>query len=249
VVAVGTGAGFLGGRLAEADDTGSSGGVSAQANTVSFAGGTLDVGSAIAAVESSIVSVDTVTQVRRGRFTQSGAGAGTGVVIDSEGHILTNAHVVEGATSITITVNGETTARSATLVASDVAHDIAVLKVADSSDLVPAPFGSSADLVVGDDVLAIGNALALEGGMSVTQGIVSALDRTLETETGTLTGLVQTDAAISSGNSGGALVNAAGEVVGINTAVATGYGSVTASNIGFAIAIDDALTVASALIG
>ena len=83
----------------------------------------------------------------------------------------------------------------------------------------------------------------------MTQGIVSALDRTLETETGTLTGLVQTDAAISSGNSGGALVNAAGEVVGINTAVATGYGSVTASNIGFAIAIDDALTVASALIG
>ena len=102
---------------------------------------------------------------------------------------------------------------------------------------------------MGDVVLAIGNALALEGGMSVTQGIVSALDRTIETETGTLTGLVQTDAAISSGNSGGALVNAAGEVVGINTAVAASYGSVTASNIGFAIAIDDALTVASALIG
>lgn len=250
VVAVGAGAGYLGGQLADADDTGSDGGgVSAEVNTVSFAGGTLDVSSAIAAVESSIVSVDTVTQVQRGRFTQNGAGAGTGVVLDTDGHILTNAHVVEGATSITITINGETTARQATLVATDVAHDIAVLSVADTTGLMPAPFGSSADLVVGDDVLAIGNALALEGGMSVTQGIVSALDRTIETETGTLTGLVQTDAAISSGNSGGALVNAAGEVVGINTAVAASYGSVTASNIGFAISIDDALTVASALIG
>ena len=248
VIAAGAGAGYLGGQLADADDTGS-GGVSAQVNTVSFAGGTLDVSSAIAAVESSIVSVDTVTQVRRGRFTQNGTGAGTGVVLDTDGHILTNAHVVEGATSITITINGETTARSATLVASDAAHDIAVLKVADTSGLVPAPFGSSATLAVGDVVLAIGNALALEGGMSVTQGIVSALDRTIETETGTLTGLVQTDAAISSGNSGGALVNSAGEVVGINTAVATSYGTVTASNIGFAIAIDDALTMASALIG
>jgi putative serine protease PepD len=101
---------------------------------------------------------------------------------------------------------------------------------------------------VGDDVVAIGNALALEGGLTVTRGIVSALDRSIQRGTGTLTGLVQTDAAISSGNSGGALVNAAGQVIGINTAVAASGGSVTASNIGFAISIDHAMATVDHLL-
>src|SRR4029077_5930355 len=101
---------------------------------------------------------------------------------------------------------------------------------------------------VGDDVVAIGNALALEGGLTVTEGIVSALDRSIETSSGPLHGLIQTDAAISSGNSGGALVNANGEVIGINTAVATSSGTVQASNIGFAIAIDKARSTATRLI-
>ena len=103
-------------------------------------------------------------------------------------------------------------------------------------------------MAVGDDVVAIGNALALEGGLTVTRGIVSALDRSIEAGTGTLTGLVQTDAAISSGNSGGALVNADGHVIGINTAVAASGGPVTASNIGFAISIDHAMATVDRLL-
>jgi putative serine protease PepD len=101
---------------------------------------------------------------------------------------------------------------------------------------------------VGDQVVAIGNALALEGGPSVTLGIVSALDRAIERRSGTLAGLIQTDAAISSGNSGGPLVNAAGEVVGVNTAVASGGAGVEAANIGFAISIDTATEVARRLL-
>jgi S1-C subfamily serine protease len=101
---------------------------------------------------------------------------------------------------------------------------------------------------VGDEVVAIGNALALEGGPTVTEGIVSALDRSITTGSGTLTGLIQTDAAISSGNSGGPLVDAYGEVVGVNTAVAASGGGVEASNIGFVISIDRALEVARQLI-
>ena len=102
---------------------------------------------------------------------------------------------------------------------------------------------------MGDDVVAIGNALALEGGPTVTRGIVSALNRTIEDESGSLSGLIQTDAAISSGNSGGPLVNAAGQVVGLNTAVATSSQSVSAENIGFAIPINQALQVAARLRG
>jgi S1-C subfamily serine protease len=176
---------------------------------------------------------------------REGQGAGTGVVIDDLGHIITNAHVVADATSITVTVDG--VARPATLVGANTAADIAVLQV-DAEGLVPADLATST-AAVGDDVVAIGNALALEGGLTVTEGIVSALDRSIETGSGTLDGLIQTDAAISSGNSGGALVNAAGEVIGINTAVARSSDSVSASNIGFAISIQDALAVADQLMG
>nr|MBA2625338.1 trypsin-like peptidase domain-containing protein [Acidimicrobiia bacterium] len=163
--------------------------------------------------------------------------------------VLTNAHVVDGATSLAVTIAGESESRSAEVVASDTDADLALLQVADTDGLVAAPLGSASDLQVGDSVVAIGNALALEGGPTVTAGIVSALDRTIGTSDGTLEGLVQTDAAISSGNSGGPLVNAAGEVVGINTAVAASGAGVSASNIGFAISIDTARQVAGALAG
>jgi S1-C subfamily serine protease len=113
-----------------------------------------------------------------------------------------------------------------------------VVQLDDPTGVVPAKLGSSEDVAVGDQVVAIGNALALEGGPTVTEGIVSALNRSIDTANGTLTGLIQTDAAISSGNSGGPLVNAAGQVIGMNTAVAASSGSVNASNIGFAISID-----------
>ena len=217
--------------------------------SVTLDGGPLDVAGAVARVERSVVSIETELAVRRGPFESRGQGAGTGVVIDDAGTILTNAHVVDGADSIAITVTGDDGPRPAELVAAEPGADIAVLRVADTSGLVAAPLADGGDTAVGDAVVAVGNALALEGGMTVTQGIVSALGRTIETESGTLSGLLQTDAAISSGNSGGPLVNARGEVVGINTAVATSGGGVSASNIGFVIPIDRALEVAAGLTG
>lgn len=168
-------------------------------------------------------------------------GAGTGVILTQSGEILTNAHVVAGATSIKITLDGETVARDADLVGLDEPSDLAILKLRDTKGLErrPVRLGSSSTLKVGDSVVAIGNALALPGGPTVTQGIVSALDRSLVDGGQRLSGLIQTDAAINPGNSGGPLVNANGEVVGINTAVIQSSGQAIAQNIGFAIAIDN----------
>jgi putative serine protease PepD len=228
--------------------------VVAQPASVKLSGRTLDVAGVIASVQRSVVSIETTVRTYRGPFVADGPGsvargAGTGIVLDDKGHILTNAHVVDGATSVTVTLSGETTPRQAEVVASNASADIAVVRVADLTGLVPASFGSAATTHVGDDVVAVGNALALQGGMTVTEGIVSALNRSIDTESGALSGLIQTDAAISSGNSGGPLVNARGEVIGMNTAVAASSGSVNASNIGFAIAIDTATRIANQLIG
>jgi putative serine protease PepD len=248
-VAVSLAAGWAGGTLARGDGSSSSSAspVAATPASVALDGKTMDVAGVLAAVGPSVVSIETTVQVRQGPFVREGHGAGTGVVIDDQGHILTNAHVVADATSVTVTVDGE--ARSATIVGSNPEADIAVVQVEDTSGLVAADLATDRTAAVGDDVVAIGNALALEGGLTVTEGIVSALDRSIDTESGTLHGLIQTDAAISSGNSGGALVNAAGEVIGINTAVATSGGGVEASNIGFAIAIGDAMAQADQIIG
>jgi S1-C subfamily serine protease len=250
VAGVAAGAGFVGGRIAQTDasTTPDATADSPEIEPVSIEGSSMDVAAVLDAVDASVVSIDTVVEYNRGPFQGHGEGAGTGVVFDAaSGYVITNAHVVEGATRITVTVAGGSP-RPATLVAADAAHDIAVLRVADTDGLVAAPFGSSGQVTVGESVVAIGNALSLEGGMTVTQGIVSALDRSLETEAGTLSGLIQTDAAISSGNSGGPLVNASGEVIGINTAVAASSGGVSVANIGFAIAIDDAIAAAQRLI-
>lgn len=218
----------------------------ATAAALSLDGDHLDVAGVVAALEPSVVSIETEISIRRGRGIATGKGAGTGVVID-DGVILTNAHVVEGATSVLVTgIDG--VARRASVVAANAAADVAVVRVSDSSGLVPAELATGGTAAVGDDVVAIGNALALEGGMTVTRGIVSALDRHIDTGTGRLDGLVQTDAAISSGNSGGPLVNANGEVIGINTAVASSGGSVTASNIGFAISIETAMAIVDRLL-
>jgi S1-C subfamily serine protease len=169
-------------------------------------------------------------------------GSGSGLVLP-DGYVLTNAHVVEGAQQVTVTVAGETTGRSATVVGGSSADDVAVLKIDDPTGLVPATLGDSDAIAVGDPVVAIGNALGLAGSPTVTQGIVSALDRSITTENGTLDGLIQTDTAISSGNSGGPLINADGEVIGINTAVAGSGGGVQASNVGFVIPIDHAMSI------
>ncbi len=205
--------------------------------SMTFDGETMSVADVVAATSQSVVSIETVVRTRNGPFASEGQGAGTGIVL-SNGDVLTNAHVVSGATSITVTATGDDEPRTASLVDRDEAADLAIIHVDDAAGLVPATFADSSSAAVGDQVVAIGNALALEGGLSVTQGIVSALDRSIETENGTLDGLIQTDAAISSGNSGGPLVDAAGQVIGINTAVAQSSDSVSAANIGFAISIE-----------
>ncbi|HEX6597072.1 MAG TPA: trypsin-like peptidase domain-containing protein [Acidimicrobiales bacterium] len=195
-----------------------------------------DIQAILAKVEPAVVTIRTQL-ASQGRFFVA-SGAGTGVILTPNGEVLTNAHVVAGATFIEVTLSGEDQARRADLVGIDSTNDLALLKIRGASNLPTAKLGSSDALRVGDDVVAIGNALALDGGLTVTDGIVSAVNRTISDRTIHLEGLIQTDAAINSGNSGGPLVNASGQVVGINTAVAG-----DAQNIGFAIAIDRAKPV------
>jgi putative serine protease PepD len=241
VVAGGTGAGVT---LALVDDGNSSPPAATATGTpissVRLNGDTLDVAGVVNAAGPSVVTISTEVG---GPFGQTGAAAGTGIVLTADGQVLTNAHVVEGARTIRVTLAGESQSREATLIGADRSHDLALVQVQGVTDLTPAKLGKSGDMAVGDDVVAIGNALDLSGSPTVTRGIVSALGRTLQTAGGTMTGLIQTDASISSGNSGGPLVNAAGEVIGINTAVATSSMGTSAENIGFAIGIDTALPI------
>jgi serine protease Do len=246
VVAISLGAGAVGGWIANGADEQLTRTVTPAAPAALGTGGGLDVQSLVEQVKPSVVSIETEVVVRRGYQQARASGAGTGVVLEN-GYILTNAHVIDGARTVTVT-DSTGRAHDADIVDADPSADIAVLRVADTAGLVPATLGSDASVEVGEDVVAIGNALALEGGLSVTRGIVSALDRSIETGTGTLTSLVQTDAAISSGNSGGALVNASGEVIGINTAVAASGGGSIASNVGFAISIDHAMATVDRLV-
>lgn len=168
---------------------------------------------------------------------------GSGIIATSDGYIITNAHVVEGASSLKVILS-DGTSYEAQLVGSDSITDLAVIKI-DATGLQAAEFGSSSDLEVGDSVMAIGNPGGLELSSSVTQGIVSALNRQItNSETGYTMDCIQTDTAINPGNSGGALVNMYGQVVGINSSkiVAEGY-----EGLGFAIPIDDAQSVISNL--
>lgn len=186
----------------------------------------------------SVVTISTTLDDASG----GGRGVGTGVVLTSDGEILTNAHVVEDASEVVVRFAGETEPRVAKILASDAGNDLALIKV-DITGLVAATFAKPGSVQIGDVVVAIGYALALDGGPTVTSGIVSALKRTIQTDSGALNSLIQTDAAISSGNSGGPLVNLKGEVVGINTAVARGDSESAANNIGFSISVDEVLIV------
>lgn len=175
-----------------------------------------------------------------------GVGIGTGMIITDDGEILTNSHVVNGASAIRVRLAGETEPREVTLLAEDVGNDLALLRMA-GDGFAPVTFADPSSVRLGDEVVAIGAALGLDGDPSVTLGIVSALDRSVGQQDVFLDGLIQTDAAISSGNSGGPLVNAAGEVVGVNTAVARDNSIVTATNVSFAISVDEALPIIDAL--
>jgi putative serine protease PepD len=171
-------------------------------------------------------------------------GTGSGVVLRSDGYVLTNNHVVAGGGSITVSFTDESqTDLKARVVGTDPETDLAVIKILGSPKLVPATLGTSSDLVVGDPVLAIGSPLGLAG--TVTSGIISALNRTVQvpSETGAaappLFNAIQTDAAINPGNSGGPLLNSAGQVIGFNDQIdtnstnATGQGS--SAGVGFAV--------------
>jgi putative serine protease PepD len=198
-------------------------------------GGTGDMSDVAARVLPSVVSV----QVDRG-FARAG---GSGFVLDLKGHILTNNHVVASGGDIAVVLQSGRRVK-ATLVGRDARTDLAVLKVTQTTGLEPLELGRSADVAVGDQVLAVGSPLGLSG--TVTAGIVSALNR--EVRLGSQRGTaLQTDAPINPGNSGGPLVNARGEVIGVNTAIAT-LGSQGSIGIGFAIPIDRAAQVADRII-
>ena len=189
----------------------------------------------VVAVRPSIVAIHT-TLTQTDVFGQQveGEAAGSGFVLSSDGYIVTNNHVIDGASDITVTL-GDGSKEDAELIGSDPRSDLAVLKV-DRTDLAALALGDSDAINVGDPVVAIGNALDLGAEPTVTGGLVSAKDRTITEPNGSvLVDLVQTDAAISPGNSGGPLLDMTGHVVGINTAVA-GQGQ----NIGFAISINRA---------
>lgn len=197
-----------------------------------------DVSELVQEVRAGIVTVTqsraTIDMFLRQELSESGTG--TGIVIDNEGHILTNFHVISGADEVTV-VGEDARTRTARVIGGFPNDDVAILKVDDSEGLQPLPMGRADSMDVGDPVVAIGNALGLDSSSpTVTVGILSAVDRTIRTQTGQLTGLLQTDAAINPGNSGGPLLNQAGEVIGINTAIAG-----DAQNIGFAIPIETAL--------
>jgi S1-C subfamily serine protease len=202
--------------------------------------GPIDVNAVATAVAPSVVTISADVD---GGF-QSGEAVGTGVIVSEDGEIITNAHVVAGASEIRVRLAGNTEPIVAELVATDPGNDLALLRIDLDKPLPAATFANPDDIRLGDHVVAIGFALDLDGDPSVTLGIISALDRTLSESTEiALDGLIQTDAAISSGNSGGPLVNAAGQVVGINTAVARSDAEISASNVGFAISSGEVLQV------
>lgn len=190
-----------------------------------------------------------LVNVKVSGFSQSALGSnptegqGSGVVIDSDGVIITNYHVVRGAVRVRILFQDGSEAVDGRVIGGDSRFDLAVIKVP-TSGLTPIDLGRSESLRLGDDVIALGFPLGL-GGPTVTKGIVSGKNRNLEVpradgEEIDFQGLLQTDAAINPGNSGGPLIDTAGRLVGINTAAA---GAAAAENVGFAIAIDEALPV------
>ena len=166
---------------------------------------------------------------------------GTGMIITSSGEVVTNNHVIDGASSITVTLDDSTTSYTAKVIGTDPTDDVALLQIEGVSGLPTVTFGNSSTVAVGDSVVAIGNALALGSSPTVTTGIISAENRTITAEndsggTETLTGLFQTDAAINPGNSGGPLIDSAGDVIGMNTAGAGESSDGTSSqDIGFSI--------------
>lgn len=224
--------------------------------TVSTAAGTNWVTQVAQAAAPSVVSISVNGSApTRGFATAQLAGSGTGVLLDTQGHILTNDHVItldgaSGRTTVTVGLpSGENL--PASVVGEDAATDLAVLQVSagDVAGLTPIQWADRGSVEVGETVVAIGYALDLGGEPTVTSGVVSALNRTIEEQNARIGGAIQTDAAVNPGNSGGPLLDASGKVIGINTAGLTGSAQQPAEGINFAIPAQTAQAVASRLIG
>lgn len=244
VIAVSMGGGIIGGLIAGSTSSDTSSGnsplVTAPKVDQSKVGNT-SIAKAAAVIAPSVVTITNTTN--------DGGDTGTGIIVSSDGEIITNNHVVEGSTDLKVRLAGATDAVEARILSTDPGNDLALIKLVNASGLTAATFADPESLAVGDTVIAVGYALALDGGPSVTSGIISALNRTLTDTDGALDGLIQTDAAISSGNSGGPLINLDGQVVGVNTAVYNSSNSTAANNIGFAIGVAEVQRVVKILRG
>jgi S1-C subfamily serine protease len=227
--------------------------VSVTGETGGSTGSTADpVVRVVKAVEPAVVSITATSPVSNPFFGGSSTqeATGSGFIVSSDGVVFTNDHVVEGASTIRVTLP-DGRSFEATVSTTDATHDFAILKI-DATGLPTVALGNSSELQLGQSVVAIGYALGLDGGPSVTSGIISSLERTVQAQDANVAGgvrtyenVLQTSAAINPGNSGGPLVDLGGRVVGIDTA---GVGS--ADNIGFAISIDAAKSfIATAVAG
>lgn len=212
-------------------------------------GTNLDINAITRKVSPAVVDINTVIQTAGG----SAAAAGTGLIITSSGDVLTNNHVVEGSVSIKVTIQGRSGTYAATVIGVDPADDIAVIHVNGVSGLPTVSIADSSTVNVGDTIYALGNALGLGGAPRVTKGTVTALDQTITAsdngaQAEQLTGMIQSDAEISPGDSGGALVNSAGQVIGVITAgQAQGFRS-SSTTIAFAIPSSKAVDIANRIL-
>lgn len=243
VLLVGLAGGFVGGAFAAGVTDGIEGSPGSPVVTAAKVDeakvGNTSVAKAAAVISPSVVTIDSLAD--------DGESIGTGIIISSDGDVVTNAHVVENSTEVRVVLNGETEPRKARVLAADAGNDLALIRIENITGLTAATFADPESLAVGDQVVAVGYALDLDGGASVTSGIISALNRTMQNEDGALNALIQTDAAISSGNSGGPLINMEGHVVGVNTAVYRSTETSAANNIGFAISVGEVKRVIGVL--
>jgi putative serine protease PepD len=250
------GAAVIGGRIWGQTAPAGNGAALAAGPVVAAQGGTAWVTQVAQAVRTSVVSIDVSGQAQSGRRSGGTAvnASGTGVLLDNQGDILTNNHVVtlggsSKAGSIQVALaNGKTVA--AQIVGQDPASDLAVIRIdtASAAGLTPIKWADSSSILVGEPVVAIGYALDLGGEPTVTTGVVSAVNREIDEPGTTISGAVQTDAAINPGNSGGPLLDANGQVIGINTAGLTGTAGQPAVGINFAISAQTAQPVVQSLV-
>ncbi|HWD08937.1 MAG TPA: trypsin-like peptidase domain-containing protein [Actinomycetota bacterium] len=216
----------------------------------------LDIRAALRAVEPGVVEI-VASSTGKGLGTTPtntvSEAEGTGMILDAQGDILTNAHLVTGAGTIQVQLFGTAAIYTARVLGVDVADDVAVLKIDNPPALTPVPLGHSSNANIGDPVVTVGNALGLDpGGPSVTSGLISGLDRSVATSTPDgsdlrLARMIQTDAAINPGDSGGPLVGAGNQVIGMVTFLANAANGAPAQGIGFAIAIDSITPLISSL--